>query len=505
MKREKVTAAIGENPGPWDVVIIGGGATGVGCAVDAATRGLSVLLLEQHDFGKGTSSRSTKLVHGGVRYLRQGDISLVREALRERGTLLKNAPDLVSEQQFLIPCYSVLDKLFYGVGMKLYDMLSGRYAVTRSRVVSRAEAIELAPTAVTKGLSGGVVYYDGRFDDTRLLIGLVQTAATHGAVLLNYAKVSGITRDSSGRVNGVTFIDVETETEVSVSARTVINATGVFTDPVRKMTDASAKPLLKFAQGIHIVVDGRFLGSQTSIMIPKTNDGRVLFCIPWYGQTLIGTTDTLVDKAELEPRALASEIEFLIENASKYLSGKPTVDDVLSVFAGIRPLIANAGKEKTSSISRSHDIFVDAAGLITVTGGKWTTYRRMAEDAIHKAIKVGGLAERECVTETIAIHYDAGSLGGRRLHQKLDHTENDVIRAVRTEMARSVEDVLARRTRALFLDARAAIEMAPRVAAIMASELDFDDDWIRRQIDEFSTLAREYLIRSDDVPRSDAD
>ncbi len=459
MKREKVTAAIGENAGPWDVVIIGGGATGVGCAVDAATRGFSVLLLEQHDFGKGTSSRSTKLVHGGVRYLRQGDISLVREALRERGALLKNAPDLVSEQEFLIPCYGVLDKLFYGVGMKLYDMLSGRYAMKRSRIVSRAEAIELVPTAVTKGLSGGVVYYDGRFDDTRLLIGLVQTAAAHGAVLLNYARVIGINRDPSGRVNGVSFIDTETGAEVSVSARTVINATGVFTDPVRKMTEASSKPILKFAQGIHIVVGGRFLGSRSSIMIPKTSD----------------------------------------------LTGKLTIDDVLSVFAGIRPLIANTGDEKTSSISRSHDIFVDDAGLVTVTGGKWTTYRRMAEDAINKAIKVGGLEERECVTESVAIQFDAGPAGGPRLHQRLDYTEDDVIRAVRTEMARSVEDVLARRTRALFLDARAAIEMAPRVAAIMATELDFDDEWVRRQIDEFSTLAREYLIRSNDVLRSDAD
>ena len=505
MKREKVTAAIGENAGPWDVVIIGGGATGVGCAVDAATRGFSVLLLEQHDFGKGTSSRSTKLVHGGVRYLRQGDISLVREALRERGALLKNAPDLVSEQEFLIPCYGVLDKLFYGVGMKLYDMLSGRYAMKRSRIVSRAEAIELVPTAVTKGLSGGVVYYDGRFDDTKLLIGLVQTAAAHGAVLLNYARVIGINRDPSGRVNGVSFIDTETGAEVSVSARTVINATGVFTDPVRKMTEASSKPILKFAQGIHIVVGGRFLGSRSSIMIPKTSDGRLLFCIPWYGHTLIGTTDTPVETAELEPRALESEIEFLIENASRYLTGKLTIDDVLSVFAGIRPLIANTGDEKTSSISRSHDIFVDDAGLVTVTGGKWTTYRRMAEDAINKAIKVGGLEERECVTESVAIQFDAGPAGGPRLHQRLDYTEDDVIRAVRTEMARSVEDVLARRTRALFLDARAAIEMAPRVAAIMATELDFDDEWVRRQIDEFSTLAREYLIRSNDVLRSDAD
>ena len=271
------------------------------------------------------------------------------------------------------------------------------------------------------------------------------------------------------------------------------------------MTEASSKPILKFAQGIHIVVGGRFLGSRSSIMIPKTSDGRLLFCIPWYGHTLIGTTDTPVETAELEPRALESEIEFLIENASRYLTGKLTIDDVLSVFAGIRPLIANTGDEKTSSISRSHDIFVDDAGLVTVTGGKWTTYRRMAEDAINKAIKVGGLEERECVTESVAIQFDAGPAGGPRLHQRLDYTEDDVIRAVRTEMARSVEDVLARRTRALFLDARAAIEMAPRVAAIMATELDFDDEWVRRQIDEFSTLAREYLIRSNDVLRSDAD
>lgn len=505
MIREKITAAIGKQVGAWDVVIIGGGATGVGCAVDAATRGFSVLLLEQQDFGKGTSSRSTKLVHGGVRYLRKGDIPLVREALRERGVLRKNAPDLVSEQPFLIPCYGVLDKLFYGIGMKIYDWLSGRYAFTRSRIVSRREALEIAPMVVTEGLSGGVIYYDGRFDDTRLLVGLVQTAASHGAVLLNYARVTGITKDAAGRANGVSFIDTESGTELAVSARSVINATGVFTDPVRKMTSHAAKPILKFAQGVHIVVDGRFLGSQTSIMIPKTSDGRVLFCIPWHGNTLIGTTDTQVESAELEPRALASEIEFLIENASRYLSIGPTIDDVLSVFAGIRPLIANAGNEKTSSISRSHDIFVDAAGLVTVTGGKWTTYRRMAEDAVDKAIMVGGLDELRCVTNNVQILNDVRPNGGRRLHPDLVHTEEDVVRAVRTEMARTVEDVLARRTRALFINARAAMEMAPTVAGIIATELEFDDEWVRRQIDEFSKLARGYLVRSDDVPRSDAD
>lgn len=501
MKREEFTAAISEKREPWDVVVIGGGATGVGCAVDAATRGFSVLLLEQHDFGKGTSSRSTKLVHGGVRYLRHGDIPLVREALRERGILRKNAPDLVSEQQFLIPCYGIFDKLFYGVGMKIYDLLSGRYAFKRSRIVSRAEAMKLAPMAATRGLSGGVVYFDGRFDDTRFLIGLVQTAASHGAVLLNYAQVTGITKDASGRANGVSYVDIESGAEFVAGAHAVINATGVFTDPVRQMSESDAKPILKFAQGVHIVVDGSFLSSDISIMIPKTSDGRVLFCIPWHGYTLIGTTDTPVESAELEPSAIAFEIEFLLENASKYLAAMPTRADILSVFAGIRPLIGKSRDERTSSISRSHDIFVDRAGLVSVTGGKWTTYRRMAEDAIDKAIAAGGLNERGCVTDSVPIVHQARSFDGERLHAELDYTEDDVISAVRTEMARTVEDVLARRTRALFLNARAAIEIAPRVAAIIALELDRDDVWVTRQVDEFSKLARGYLVQSDDVLR----
>ncbi|HQX54970.1 MAG TPA: glycerol-3-phosphate dehydrogenase/oxidase [Pyrinomonadaceae bacterium] len=505
MERDTITATIRDKNTPWDVIVIGGGATGVGCAVDAATRGYSVLLLEQHDFGKGTSSRSTKLVHGGVRYLRQGDIPLVREALRERGILLRNAPNVVKEQAFIVPCYSRWQKLFYGIGLKAYGILSGKYALPRSRIVSRAEALQISPTFVSKGLVGGVVYFDGRFDDTRLLVDLVKTAASHGACLLNYAIVTGITKDRSGRATGVSFIDVETGEKMTARSRSVVNATGVFTDPVRKMSDPSAVPLIKFAQGVHLVIDRRFLPAETAIMIPKTSDGRVLFCIPWQGYTLVGTTDTPIDSATLEPKALASEIDFLLETAAKYLTSAPGRADVRSVFAGVRPLISSGSDDRTSSISRSHDIFIDAAGLVTITGGKWTTYRRMAEDAIDNAAKVGGLDVQPSVTESVTIDHEERSGNGRQLHQEIDLTEDDVIRSVRSEMARTVEDVLARRSRALFLNATAAIEIAPLVAEILALELQKDDDWVKRQIDEFSTLARDYLIPLGDGLDSDAD
>lgn len=493
MNRNQNLERIKERISPWDIVVIGGGATGVGCALDAASRGYEVLLLEQHDFGKGTSSRSTKLIHGGVRYLRQGNISLVREALRERGMLLRNAPHVVHKKEFVVPCYSLFQKLFYGIGLKVYDLLAGKLGIGNSRLLSVAETIGHLPNLKPEGLKGGVLYFDGQFDDTRLLIDMAKAADGQGATLLNYAKVTFFNRDESDMIAGVNFQDVETDDQFAVAAKTVINATGVFCDSVRQMSDDTSTPVITFAQGTHIVLDRRFLPSETAIMIPKTSDGRVLFCIPWHDHLLVGTTDTLVPSAVLEPEALESEIDFILSTAGEYLAQKPTRADILSVFAGIRPLVSNSAAKNTAALSRSHDLFVDDSGLITITGGKWTTYRRMAEDAVNKAAEIGGLPRIPCVTAELAISGDLRDEQREPLHSSLSITRDDVRRSVRDEMAITIEDVLARRTRALFLDAKAAIELAPVVAEIMASELGKDDVWQKDQIERFTELAGRYL------------
>ncbi len=494
MDRDETLNRVRTRGKPWDIVVIGGGATGVGCSVDAASRGYDVLLLEQHDFGKGTSSRSTKLVHGGVRYLRQGNISLVREALKERAILLKNAPHVAHSQVFIVPCYGLWQKAFYGIGLKTYDLLAGKHSLGKSRILSKAETIERLPTIVRAGLSGGVLYYDGQFDDTRLLIDLVKTANRHGAALLNYARVNSLTKGSDGCITGVEVVDAATGETFDVSATAVINATGVFCDAVRTMSDGSAQPVIKFSQGIHLVFDRKFLPGNGALMIPKTSDGRVLFCIPWHGHTLVGTTDTPVDAAKLEPTALDAEIDFVLETVGKYLTKAPTRRDILSVFAGIRPLVGGGHAAKTSSISRGHDLFVDGSGLITITGGKWTTYRRMAEDAVNKAATVSQLEAAQCITATLSIESTVTATG-ELLRPDLPYTTADVVRAVQSEMARTVEDVLARRTRVLFLNARAAIEVAPRIAEIMADELGKDREWCAAEIERFTETAERYLPR----------
>lgn len=494
MQRPAILETIRERTAPWDIVVIGGGATGAGCALDAASRGLSVLLLEQDDFGKGTSSRSTKLIHGGVRYLRQGNISLVREALKERSLLLKNAPHVVHTRQIVIPCYSLWQKMFYGIGMMIYDLLAGKHRIGTSRLLSRSETVELLPSIKARGLVGGVLYHDGQFDDTRLLIDILRTAASHGAVVLNYAKVETIDADENGRAKFVGFTDTLTGGKKRVMARAVINAAGIFSDAVRRMQDKNAARHLSFSQGIHLVFDRKFLPSNDALMIPKTPDGRVLFCIPWHEHLLVGTTDTPVENAILEPKALESEIDFILETAGGFLEQKPERSDILSVFAGIRPLISSEKTRKTSSLSRGHELFVDASGLITITGGKWTTYRQMAEDAVDKAIGIGGLNRVKCRTENLTINPpEMIRTSGERLHPALPYTREDVVRAVRDEMACTIEDVLARRTRALFLNAQAAIEIAPAAATIMADEMGFGNDWIETQAEQFHCTAAAYL------------
>ncbi len=502
----------------FDIAIIGGGATGMGVAVDAAARGLSVALVEAYDFGKGTSSRSTKLVHGGVRYLEQGNVPLVMSALKERGLLRQNAPHLVRDLAFVVPNYSWWEAPFYGIGLKLYDLLAGKYGFGTSKLLSRDETLQRLPNLESEGLSGGVVYYDGQFDDARLLIHLAMTAAEHGAALVNYCPATGLLRDSDGYVNGLTARDTETGETLTLSARVVINATGVFTDSIRRMADPQAEELVVTSQGIHLVFDRSFLKAETALMVPRTSDGRVLFVIPWHGHAVAGTTDTPVDAPSLEPRPLEEEIEFILETAGRYLTRQPTRADVLSVYVGLRPLVKGDGK--TSALSRDHLIHVDSTGLLTITGGKWTTYRHMAEDCVDHAITLGRLDEQPCPTKNLRIHgymQNAETLGDLQvygadaaaiqalaasdatlaepLHSNLPMIGAEIVWAAREEMARTVEDALARRTRALFLNSRAAIEMAPRAAELLARELNRDAAWIQEQILAFRALASQYQVQ----------
>lgn len=503
----------------WDVIIAGGGASGVGCAVDAASRGYQILLLEQSDFGKGTSSRSTKLVHGGVRYLEQGNISLVREALKERGLLKRNAPHIVHNLAFVVPNYEWWEMPFYGLGLKIYNLLSGKYGFGKSQILSKKETLELLPTIKPEGLRGGVTYFDGQFDDTRLLINLVQTAAEQGATLLNYARVFGFAKEAGGKISGVNFIDEESGQLFQAKAKAVINATGAFCDTLRKYSDEKAVSIIAPSQGIHLTFDRSFLPTENAIMIPHTSDGRVLFAIPWHGYTIVGTTDTPIDKVSLEPRALEEEIDFVLETAAQYLHKPPTRDDVLSVFTGIRPLVKAEDAKNTSALSRDHTIEIDESGLVTMTGGKWTTYRYMAEDCVNQAAETARLPAGKCVTQNLKIHgfeetgdasnplavygTDAREIEklfsenpdlAEKLHPRLPYIRAEVVWAIRNEMARTVEDVLGRRLRALFLDARASVETAPKVAEIMAKELNKDEIWRLSQIAEFNAVAKNYQI-----------
>jgi glycerol-3-phosphate dehydrogenase len=519
MDRDEMLARLERRQGPWDLAVVGGGATGLGVAVDAAARGYDVVLLEGVDFGKGTSSRSTKLVHGGVRYLRQGNIPLVLEALRERGLLRGNAPHLVHDLAFVVPNYDWWEAPFYGIGLKVYDVLAGRYGFGPSRVLSLEETVERIPTIETRGLRGGVVYHDGQFDDARLLVHLARTAVNHGATLLNYTPVTGLLKDREGLVAGVRACDDETGRDLEIEARAVVNATGVFVDGVRRLDEPDAAAMIQPSQGVHLVLARRFLPGETAIMVPKTDDGRVLFAVPWHDRVLVGTTDTPLDEVSIEPRPLGDEVAFLLEHAARYLAEDPVPDDVLSVFAGLRPLVAPEGADDTAALSRDHTLQISASGLVTITGGKWTTYRRMAEDTVDHAATLAGLEPVPCPTHELPIHGHwphepsdaelavhgsdapavrrlADSVAGldQRLHAALPTLRAEVVWAVRHEMARTVDDVLARRTRGLILDARAAIEVAGEVAELMASELGRDEAWASREAATFREMAKAYTL-----------
>ncbi len=490
----------------WDFCVIGGGATGLGVAVDAASRGFSTLLLEEYDFAKGTSSRSTKLIHGGVRYLQQGNIKLVTEALHERGILRRNAPHMVKNQSFIVPNYKWWEGPYYGVGLKVYDWMAGELGLGKSRRLSRKEVLELAPTLDAEGLRGGVLYNDGQFDDARLAISLAQTAATQGAVLINYCRVSGLIK-TGGKITGVRAFDLLTGESIEAEANVVINATGAFTDNILRLDDPNAETVIAPSQGVHLILDKSFLPGQAAILVPHTDDGRVLFAVPWLDKIIVGTTDTPVSNPTIEPKALPEEIDFILQQIGRYLQKVPTRKDIRSVFAGLRPLVKSSSK-KTAELARDHLILVAESGLITITGGKWTTYRRMAEDTVNKAIQRAALPDRKCVTENLPV-YDGEVQGIRALaaanpqwaaplHPGLPYIQADIVWAAREELCMTVEDALSRRTRSLLLDAKAAAECAPLVASLLAAELGKDEDWQRQQINLFRELAGNYLP---DVPR----
>lgn len=517
MNRTEMIESLRQMPGFWDIVIIGGGATGLGVAVESASRGYRTLLLEQHDFAKGTSSRSTKLIHGGVRYLRQGNISLVLEALHERGLLAENAPHLVRHQSFIVPNYEWWEGPFYGIGLKMYDMLAGKLGLRPSKILSRSETLKRIPTLEPEGLRGGVIYYDGQFDDARLAVNLAQTVVDLGGTPLNYMQVTGLQK-SNNMTSGVTAMDMETGENFEIAARVVVNATGVFTDAIRNMDEPDSNPIIQPSQGVHLVLDATFLPGNAAVMVPETDDGRVLFAVPWHGKVVVGTTDTPIESPSLEPRALDSEIEFILKHAARYLTKDPTREDVLSVFAGLRPLVKMEDEKNTAALSRDHTILVSSSGLLTITGGKWTTYRKMGEDTVAQAAMIAGLPHRPTRTANLRIHgwlknvddsdplhlYGSDALSiqrmikenpelGKPLHPNLPYCAAEVRWSVQKEMARTVEDVLARRTRALLLDARAAIEMAPAVAKIMADELKKNAQWEKQQVTDFTELAKGYL------------
>lgn len=515
MRREQLIERL-DSSGHWDICIIGGGATGLGAAVDAASRGYKTILIEKSDFAKGTSSRSTKLVHGGVRYLQQGNVKLVTEALKERGILKKNAAHLVKNQSFIVPNYKWWEGPFYGIGLKVYDWMSGSLGLGPSEFLSKEEVLKLTPTLGASGLRGGVLYHDGQFDDSRLAINLAQTAHEQGALVINYMKADGFTKEG-GKIKAVNAVDELTGKKYQINSSSVINATGVFSDSVQQLDDTNKAASITPSQGIHIVLDKSFLPGDTAIMVPHTDDGRVLFAVPWHNRIIVGTTDTLVKSILNEPEAELQEIEFLLTHISRYLTKTAGADDIKSIFAGLRPLVKNTAK-KTAEISRDHSILVSDSGLISIVGGKWTTYRKMAQDVIDMSIRQHKLDPKDCVTETLTIHgsteetdyadpeyyygtdkaalkkiYESEPWTRELLHPLMVFTKGQVIHAVREEFCMTIEDFLSRRSRALLLDARAAVEASGEVGRIMQQELHQSDNWLAAQLSAFSDIASTYL------------
>jgi glycerol-3-phosphate dehydrogenase len=519
--REEILRGLGEQTGPWDVLVVGGGSSGLGAAVEAAARGYKTVLVERFDFAKGTSSRSTKLVHGGVRYLEQMNVTLVLDALRERGHMLRNAPHLVHDLSFVVPAFSYFTLPYYGFGLKVYERLSGKLSFGASKLLSREKTIEMLPGIASEGLRGGVLYHDGQFDDARYVVTLLRTFQDLGGVAINYVEATGLLQ-RDGKTVGVKAQDVESGTKFELQAKVVVNAAGVFAEELLAMDGATRGSLLAMSQGTHFVLPHSWLAGSSALMVPKTADGRVLFAIPWHGATVVGTTDEGVEHASVEPRSMESERRFLLEHIERYFGRRPRAEEILSVWSGLRPLV-KSGDGKTSTLSRDHTILVSKSGLVTVTGGKWTTYRRMGQDAIDHAAEVAGLAKVSPRTLDLKLHgwtdnssnmteservygsdlpllqrlsEDNPALDAL-LHPRLPYRLREVVWAARYEMARTVEDVLARRTRALFLDARAAIEAAPLVADVLAKELARSEAWRDKDLQGFLTMAQGYVYEEE--------
>ena len=518
--RTAILNELGRSSQPWDVLVIGGGATGLGAAVEAASRGYRTLLVERSDFAKETSSRSTKLVHGGVRYLEQMNLTLVLDALRERGHMLRNAPHLVHDLSFVVPAYSYFSLPYYGVGLKVYERLSGKLSFGRSELLSRDATLKKLQGISSIGLRGGILYHDGQFDDARYAVSLVRTIQDLGGTAINYVEACGLLTQG-GKVSGIKGRDVETGATFDVLAKAVINACGVHAEETIALNGSPKQGLLAISQGSHFVLPRAFLPGDTALMIPKTADGRVLFAIPWHGAIVVGTTDVPIETKSAEPRALPEEKQFLRDHIARYLGRAPRGEEILSVWSGLRPLVRK-GHAKTSKLSRDHTILVSSSGLITVTGGKWTTYRRMGQDTIDRAIQVASLPGSPSKTLELKIHgwtQDASTgaaswesvYGSDQpalcampdenrnldllLHPRLPFRRREVVWAARHEMARTVDDVLARRTRALFLDARAAIEAAPAVADLLAQELGRSEEWKSKDLLSFIETAKGYLYK----------
>jgi glycerol-3-phosphate dehydrogenase len=513
VRREDILKQIGSER-EWDVLVVGGGATGLGAALEAASRGYHTLLLEARDFAKATSSRSTKLVHGGVRYLQQGNVKLVLEALRERGRMLRNAPHLAHRRGFIVPAYALWEFPFYGVGLTLYDVLAGKEGLGRSRILSKNAVLKELPTLKSQGLQGGILYYDGQFDDARYAITLLRTLFDQDGLALNYAPVTGLLKQNDA-ICGVTATDSETGTSFECRAKVVINATGIFSDDLRRMDEPASSKILAVSQGSHVVLPREFLPGNSALMIPRTSDGRVLFAIPWHDRVVVGTTDDPVPHAEYEPRAMADERNFLIDHIEKYLGRRPRPEEILSMWSGQRPLVKQADAASTAAISRDHTVLISKSKLVTITGGKWTTYRKMGEDVIDRAAALVGLPPAPSKTAGLRLHgwvehpsetwqqvygSDLPQLSAlnpdlaKPLHPRLPFQQAEVAWAARYELARTLEDVLARRTRALFLDARAAIEAAPLAVQLLAAELGRDKLWEKAQVADFTNLALEYCV-----------
>ncbi|MDP8051100.1 glycerol-3-phosphate dehydrogenase/oxidase [Pasteurella atlantica] len=520
MKRVELVQNI-ETTDAWDVIVIGGGATGLGVALDAVTRGYSTLLLEANDFAKGTSSRSTKLVHGGVRYLAQGNVALVREALRERGRLAKNAPHLFKTQSFIIPGEKWWTAPYYTFGLMIYDLLAGKLSIGHTSYVSKDESRQRLKGVKASKLNAGVCYYDGQFDDARLATTLAQSIVDNGGTVLNYCRVTDLQKDAAGKVSGVCCKDTISGKEYTLKAKAVVNATGVFANDIMAMDEPGSKARIVPSQGIHLVLDREFLPNDDALMVPKTSDGRVLFAVPWHNKIVVGTTDTLVKDADYEPKPIDQEVQFILDTAKDYLTKAPTRADVRSVFAGLRPLAAPKEEGKsTKEVSRSHKVEVSDSGLVHILGGKWTTYRQMAEDTVDAAIESGLIFAKSCKTVDLPlhgydpnIHLDDSHLSpygtdakeiealaqsdeklAELIHKDHPYIYAQVKWAMDNELASTLEDVLARRIRLLFLDARAAEEAAQSVAEFMALHLGWNEERVNQEVSTFTQLVKQYLL-----------